>query len=296
MNRLPNGYDYAVEFRHVSWRTEGPWEMGAVITADDFKDKVTFPKKRPFDDAKVTKPMMTRILLALKHLPLKTLLLLEKDTQARPAEILGLRVQDFNFSYDPPYLNIPAERAKNDIPRELFFTQETKELVISYIRKNQLQPKDFLFIGQDVNPLDEIQVQKRIDTVERGMGLAFRKLLSQPGFEDLNQVVEKKGRIPRYKIHIYSFKKFAFTAMADILGEVATRAVKGDAEYVFTYYKKTREERAEDYRQVIPKVSIFDTDSKSSREQVQEEMNKMSKEELDGLLDFIRKGNNLSRK
>lgn len=27
LERLPSGYDYAVEFRHESWRTEGPWEM-----------------------------------------------------------------------------------------------------------------------------------------------------------------------------------------------------------------------------------------------------------------------------
>jgi uncharacterized protein YecE (DUF72 family) len=40
LDRLPNGnsYDYAVEFRHPSWKTEGPWEMlkhyniAAVIT------------------------------------------------------------------------------------------------------------------------------------------------------------------------------------------------------------------------------------------------------------------------
>ncbi len=24
---MPKGYDYAIEFRHESWRTEGPWEM-----------------------------------------------------------------------------------------------------------------------------------------------------------------------------------------------------------------------------------------------------------------------------
>ena len=27
LDRLPRGYDYAVEFRHKSWSTEGPWEM-----------------------------------------------------------------------------------------------------------------------------------------------------------------------------------------------------------------------------------------------------------------------------
>jgi uncharacterized protein YecE (DUF72 family) len=38
LDRMPSGYDYALEFRHASWRTEGPWEMlrhynvGAVMT------------------------------------------------------------------------------------------------------------------------------------------------------------------------------------------------------------------------------------------------------------------------
>lgn len=27
LDRLPAGYDYAVEFRHPSWETEGPWEL-----------------------------------------------------------------------------------------------------------------------------------------------------------------------------------------------------------------------------------------------------------------------------
>jgi uncharacterized protein YecE (DUF72 family) len=27
LDKLPPGYDYALEFRHASWQTEGPWEM-----------------------------------------------------------------------------------------------------------------------------------------------------------------------------------------------------------------------------------------------------------------------------
>jgi len=27
LDKLPSGYEYALEFRHPSWRTEGPWEM-----------------------------------------------------------------------------------------------------------------------------------------------------------------------------------------------------------------------------------------------------------------------------
>lgn len=48
LDRLPNGYDYAVEFRHPSWNTEGPWEMlkhyniAAVITDSPPEDKLQF--------------------------------------------------------------------------------------------------------------------------------------------------------------------------------------------------------------------------------------------------------------
>ncbi|MDQ3847348.1 MAG: DUF72 domain-containing protein [Thermoproteota archaeon] len=44
LNKMPSGYDYALEFRHASWQTEGPWEMlrhynvGAVLTdSPDFR-------------------------------------------------------------------------------------------------------------------------------------------------------------------------------------------------------------------------------------------------------------------
>jgi uncharacterized protein YecE (DUF72 family) len=48
LDRLPNGYDYAVEFRHPSWQTEGPWEMlkhynmAAVMTDSPPSDKLQF--------------------------------------------------------------------------------------------------------------------------------------------------------------------------------------------------------------------------------------------------------------
>jgi uncharacterized protein YecE (DUF72 family) len=50
LDRLPNSnnYDYAIEFRHPSWRTEGPWEMlkhyniAAVITDSPPKENLQF--------------------------------------------------------------------------------------------------------------------------------------------------------------------------------------------------------------------------------------------------------------
>ena len=48
LDRLPRGYDYAVEFRHPSWNTEGPWELlkhyniAAVMTDSPSGDKLQF--------------------------------------------------------------------------------------------------------------------------------------------------------------------------------------------------------------------------------------------------------------
>jgi uncharacterized protein YecE (DUF72 family) len=48
LDRLPSGYDYAVEFRHPSWNTEGPWELlnhyniAAVMTDSPEIDKLQF--------------------------------------------------------------------------------------------------------------------------------------------------------------------------------------------------------------------------------------------------------------
>lgn len=48
LDNLPSGYQYAVEFRHPSWNTEGPWEMlkhyniAAVMTDSPILDNLQF--------------------------------------------------------------------------------------------------------------------------------------------------------------------------------------------------------------------------------------------------------------
>lgn len=262
--------------------------LGAKIDSEEFKERVTLPKKRPFQDDKVTKDQIRRIILGLNHLGLKTLLMLMKDTQARPTELLGLRVSDINLSYDPPYLNIAAERAKNDLPRELFFTPETKGLLISYIKKKDKQAGDFLYLNS-IDPLDEVAVQEEIETVNGTMRTTLRNLLAGHEFADMNEKVRQHGTMQRYKLHIYSFKKFAFTVMADTLGEIAARAIKGDREYVLTYYRKNREERAADYNKVTPKLSVFSNDVEpTAKEVIEAKIRSMDGDELAKLQEFLK--------
>lgn len=76
--------------------------------------------------------------------------------------------------------------------------------------------------------------------------------------------------------------------MADELSELATRAIKGDKAYAFTYYKKSTEDRAEDYRKVIAKLSVFGVDEALKvREQVEDAVKSMEQEELATLLEYI---------
>ncbi len=262
--------------------------LGTKITDEDFRELVTLPKKRPPRDKKVSKEVAMRILLELKHLGLKLLLMIEKDTQARPGEILGLRMSDFDFTQTFPLLTIPSERAKNDIPRELFFSDETKTVLMDYIKRYSIGENDFLFIDGKTDQQDERNIQSQIHDLQESMTVTFRNLLKQPQFADINKKYWGKGKASRYEIRIYSFKKFAFTAMADVLGETAARAIKGDGEYALTYYKKSREERAEDFDKVISKLLIFTEKQDSVREQIQEEIKSLKKEELASLLEQIR--------
>ena len=70
------------------------------------------------------------------------------------------------------------------------------------------------------------------------------------------------------------------------------RAVKGDREYVLTYYRKSREERAEDFRKVIPKLSVFGSDEGSKiREQVEAKVKTLSDDDLARLQEFLKTAN-----
>ena len=285
---LDRDHSASTTITYLNFAKKALKHLGAKIGSEEFKERVTLPKKRPFQDDKVTKDQIRRIVLGLHHMGLKTLLMLMKDTQARPSELLSLQLGDLNLSHDLPYLNISAERAKNDMPRELFFTPETKEMLMSYIKKKERQQGQFLFLSEDIDPQDEVAVQRRVKTVHGDMKAAFRKLMSGPGFVDMNERVKQRGSLPRYKLHIYSFKKFAFTVMADALGEIAARAIKGDREYVLTYYRKNREERAEDYRKVVLKLSVFSSDdTPSAREEIEAKIQSMGQDELARLQKYL---------
>ena len=63
---------------------------------------------------------------------------------------------------------------------------------------------------------------------------------------------------------------------------------KGDMEYLFTYYKKNREERASDYAKVMPALSVFSACTEpSAREAIKARIHAMDVDELAKLQEFL---------
>ncbi|MBI2936714.1 MAG: hypothetical protein HYY22_00755 [Thaumarchaeota archaeon] len=93
-----------------------------------------------------------------------------------------------------------------------------------------------------------------------------------------------------YTIHIYSFKKFGFTKIADTISDLAAHAIAGHQEYLITYYKKSREDRAADYRKVTPKLQLFTTPSDLEKQQqaVEAEIKSLPPEALAQVLSYLK--------
>ncbi|MCP8313850.1 MAG: hypothetical protein H3Z53_05695, partial [archaeon] len=206
--------------------------------------------------------------------------------------LLSLTLGDFNLVSDPPSLTIPAYAAKNNIAREVFFTEETKVILMDYLMdKGISKPSQFLFIRKDVDPvMDEKGFQKAVKQALNRLETAWVFLTTKPIFQDLRKPIRQRYKRKRHEIHIYSFKKFAFTKIADTLGSLAAHAIAGHREYLITYYKKSRKERAEDYRKATPKLRLFTpSEDEELREKAIESVKELPKEALLEILKISKK-------
>ena len=78
---------------------------------------------------------------------------------------------------------------------------------------------------------------------------------------------------------------------------MAARAIKGDRDYVLTYYKKSREERAREFRKVMPKLFVFTSDPDAElNQQLESKINDMDSADKLSLLKFLKDGKKLNKK
>lgn len=268
---------------------------GVNINLDAFRENTPRPKKQIFADDALTSETARTILLETRQPALRLLLCLEKDTLARPEEILSLKLGNINLTHDPAYLTIPEYAAKNNIEREAFFTQETKEILISYLqKKHSSKPSDFVFLNnnQRLDPLgDERGFQRTVLIKAQSLNATWRyNRIHSPTLQKIIQPLERRSRRPAFGIHIYSFKKFGFTKIADTINDIAAHAIAGHQEYLITYYKKSREDRAADYRKVASKLQLFTTPSDLEKQQqaVEAEIKSLPPEALAQVLQYLR--------
>ena len=265
---------------------------GVTMDREMMREKVVVSKKQIFTDEPLTPNVARCILFETKNQTLRLILCLIKDTVARPSELLSLKLSHFNLTYDPSYLMIPAYAAKNDIEREAFFTQETKNLLISFLKdRNITQQTQHLFLEGNPDPIeDEIVFQKAVGKALTALEQSWMTLRKKPAMKDIFKLIKQRSVKNSYNIHIYSFKKFAFTKIADTLGEIAAHAIAGHQEYLITYYKKTREERAEDYRKIAPKLQLFTAPAatEKKRKELESELGALPTEALAQVLTYIK--------
>jgi len=267
---------------------------GVKIDKDTMKDAAPLPKKQIFVDEALTPETARTILLETRQPDLRLLLCLEKDTLARPEEIVSLKLGNINLASDPSYLKIPEYAAKNNIEREAFFTQETKEILISYLQKRGVKKQEeyiFLNNGENLDPLgDEKKFQRRVsDTFMQMESKWHRNRNSSPALQQIIKKLERRGRRNTYTIHIYSFKKFGFTKYADAISELAAHATAGHEEYLITYYKKSREDRVVDFNKVKGKLQLFTTptDLEKQQQAVEQKIKSLPPEALVKVLQYL---------
>jgi integrase len=233
---------------------------GVFINPQQLRERVALPKSQVFEDTAPTREEAKQIILECHNAELRALLTLIKDTLARPSELLSLKLEHLNLAHDPPYLTIPAYAAKNNMPREAFFTNETKQFLLTHLQRKKITgPHQYIFLDNS-KPLDpaadEVEFQNAVALKFKSLDETWRKMLKNR-LPNLAEKVEQRGVLKRYKLHIYSWKKYGFTKITDTLGELAAHAIAGHKAYLITYYKKTREERAEDFKKVAPKLQLF---------------------------------------
>jgi len=261
------------------------------ITNEVFRNKVSLPTIQIPMDEKPSEEDLRNLLIHAQG-RLKPYIALLKDAPIRPIEAVGLQLMHFNFEHDPPHVIIPAYLSKNDMEREVFFTHETEAILKAYIENRGLRSlEDYVFLLRP-HLSDEIGFQKALFSAEKRLGNAFRELLSKPAFKHLKIPMRGRRKDVRYKIHPYSLKKFSFTKAADTLGELAAHAMSGHRAYLITYYKKSREERAKDFKKLIPKLSVLaptDLEDEKKRAEVQASIQGLSGEQLNAILKLARK-------
>ncbi|MDG6949212.1 MAG: site-specific integrase [Nitrososphaerota archaeon] len=223
------------------------------IDPQRFREKVEQPRILKIEDEPLSMETLRKVLtLGRPNRKMLALVLLLLSSGMRLAEALKLRVSDLDLDSRPATATVRAENTKNGRLRIVFMTDETRDSIRRILwdwdpaprapkAKVVPAPKEryvFTFDGD---------IWGREKTAIR----TFRRVCERAG---CNRLIEGHRT---HVVHFHLFRKYFLTKGSDVIGEHAAHALCGHGFYMDTYYKKSVEERAADYRRLVPHLTVF---------------------------------------
>jgi len=223
-----------------------------VMEKSIFRVKVGLPRIEDPDDRAPTVEELRKI-LAWGKLRTKVLILVLASSGMRVGEAIKLKGGDFDFNSKPVKVKLSSSVAsKTGEARITYISDEATEYLEQYLDERTNEPEAWVFISEADNERhvsDDRAWRTIIDCVEKA-GLGKSKETTMHG---------------RRKIHPHSLRKFFFSKVVGVIGETAAHALMGHGSYMKTYYRRTEEERAKDYRRCMPYLTIFGESPKKSK-------------------------------
>ncbi len=222
---------------------------GVDIINERFADRVTMPVLAEIPDIPLEKPVLRKLLISSMPLPMRVAIGIMSSSGSRIGETSQLKVSDIHFDEDPVRIHFraPTTKAtkKGRFDRDTFITPEVAEMAKSYIETKHRGPDDRLF-PKSYRP-DGFRAELKAQLKKLGMD-------------------QKLPDHPFYQIHPHVFRKY-FSRLADpIVGITARNALTGHTGYLDTYTKKPLHERQDDYRKLIPVLSVLQATSEEEQQ------------------------------
>lgn len=240
-----NGFVQFCQIKGVSSRTIKQYFMyvkswlranGIRIHADDTKEFIRFPKHM----RELRKPLtydMIRSLLDNGPPKIQALLLTLVSSGMRVSEALQLRMKDINFDIDPVEVNVRPETTKTLEERTAYISKEAVE-AINKISGNKSE-LDYVFVKHYSKTATLSNIEARFSRLRKKCAL------------DATYSNNKN-----HHVNIHSFRAFFHTQATKALGGDIAHAILGHHKYLDQYFRLSPEERAKNYHDLEPFITI----------------------------------------
>jgi integrase len=186
---------------------------------------------------------------------MRALILVGLSGGMRLAEALHLKFADLDLESNPATIQIRAAYTKNKRNRQIFVSDEARDALKEITEGRAEDELVFPYAGNIL-----AREKAAYDTFAK----VKQRALLNDRFQDYMSAFGK--------VHYHLFRKMFLTKGSDVIGESATNALIGHGFYMDTYYQKPLEERKQDYRKLMPHLTVFGPGPTIQREEIKKEV------------------------